>query len=944
MTTFPPERRLPGNIHFRQIADSARHFAIISMDPEGRVTYWNSGAVRVLGWTPDEMVGSAIHRTFTPEDVEARIPEQELENAAANGYGSDERWHVRKDGERFWASGEVTPLRNDEGEIYGFAKILHDRTAEKQAELKLQAMAGELEHMLAAKVRERDRLWRNSLDLLLEIDPQGFLRAINPAWKTVLGYDDADLINQHFTPFVHPEDAQRTVEAILKASIGPLVHFEMRVRHKLGGYRHIAWTAAPEQGYIYANGRDITTEKRQAELLSAHAQARLRLALEAGRMGIWEWDMRTGQVLLLDGATALHGYPATDRPATLPGMKEYAKQVHPDDRARLKQIVDKALSEGGDQRVEYRILLPEGGTRWLEARGHVLRDEHGKPALMHGVSVDISLRKRVELDTAFLSQASAELAALVDPQSTLDKIAQLAVPNFADWCAIDLVQNGQLTRLAVAHIDPAKVALAHELHNRYPPKLNDKHGTWQIISTRQPIFVPRITEEMLKQRFLEPERLAIMQKVGLTSYIGVPLVAHGEVLGVATFITAESGRIYTPEDLELANELARRAAVAIDNAQLYQAIQQADRDKDVFLATLAHELRNPLAALSNAVTLLGLQARNPARLDKIQQVMHRQVDQLSRLVDDLLDISRIAAGKIELRREAVNLAMIINHAVEASRPLIEGARHQLVLSYPDQPIEVYGDVARLTQVFSNVLNNAAKFTPENGRIEVTVRPLPGECAVHIVDTGIGIDSDMLPQVFQLFTQGRQAADRIPSGLGIGLSLVDRLVQMHGGRVTAHSEGRGKGSEFVISLPVISAQQETGNARAGNEIGLQQSWWSGKNILVVDDNIDACMMLAEVLRAFGAEVRTVHDGPAALSAVRAAKPAAVLLDIGMPGMDGYEVARRLHAEHQDSGMALIALTGWGQAHDKDAALQAGFALHWVKPVSFRQLQEFNGLQK
>lgn len=941
MTTLPPEQYGPGDARFRQIADSVCDFAIVGMDLHGRISYWNHGATKILGWQAGDILGKTLHCIFTAEDISAKVPEQELAHALEKGYGSDERWHIRRNGERFWASGEVTPLRNDDGRAYGFVKIMHDRSTEKQYELRLQDMAAQLETTLAVRTRERDRLWRSSLDLLLEIDPQGCLRAINPAWKKTLGYDEADLVDKYFEPFVHPDDVARTVQAIAEASKGPLVHFEVRIRHKEGGYRDIAWTAAPEEGFIYANGRDITTEKRQADLLNVQAQARLRLALEAGQMGVWEWDMRTGRVLLLDGAPALHGIPTAEPTASFPGMEDYVRLLHPDDRPQLQQVVQQALAEGGDHRIEYRIFLPGGGVRWLEARGTVFRDDANRPCFMHGVSVDITQRKHAELDMAFLAQASAELAALVDPQSTIDKITRLAVPNFADWCAIDLVQNGQLVRQSVAHIDPRKVELAHEVHRRYPPKINDPRGSWQIVRSGQPNFVPHIDRELITLSVPEPERLQILLDLGLTSYIGVPLIAHGEVIGVATFITAESGRIYTEQDLQLALELARRAAIAIDNAQLYQALRQADRDKDVFLATLAHELRNPLAALSSAVTLIGFHAQNPQRIGSVQQVMQRQVDQLGRLVDDLLDISRIATGKIKLRREPANLAMVINHAVEATRPMIEDGHHQLSLNYPDHPIEVLGDVARLTQVFANLLNNAAKFTPRGGHITVNVTYAPNECAVHIIDTGIGIEPDMLPQLFRLFSQGRQLANGGAAGLGIGLSLVDRLVQMHGGRVTAHSAGPGKGSEFIVRLPTITRDHARVDEQAGDRAPLLQSWWNGKSILVVDDNVDAALTLGELLQAFGAKVRTANDGASALQAVTEERPAAVLLDIGMPVMDGLEVARRLRDRYRAQEMVLIALTGWGQVHDKEASLAAGFTYHWVKPVSFRQLQEFGG---
>ncbi|NEX59610.1 hybrid sensor histidine kinase/response regulator [Noviherbaspirillum galbum] len=949
MTTFRTGRDSPPHDDFQQIVDSARHFAIIGLDTDGRVTYWNGGARLLLGWSMDEMLGQELERIFTPEDVAAGIPRHELEQARLKGYGSDERWHLRKDGSRFWASGEVTPIRGEDGGLRGFAKIMQDRTVQKKDEMRLNASTAQLESNLVATTHERDRLWTNSLDLLLEIDAQGHIRAINPAWKRMLGYDEKDLVSRHFAPFVHPDDVERTAQAIVQASQGPLIHFEVRIRHKQGTYHDIAWTAAPEGGMIYANGRDITLEKRQAEMLNAQTRERLRLALEAGRLGVWEWDMRNDRVLLLEGAPALHGFASSETAISFSSMSQYVDLVHPDDREKLTAVIRQALDrnkrEGRrpgtrDYSVEYRVQAPGGRFRWLEVRGTVHEDDEGKPCFMHGISLDMTRRKQDERDMAFLARASEELAALVDTQSTINKVAMLAVPDFADWCAIDLVQHGRLSRMAVAHVDPRKVELARDLYERFPPEPGDAHGSWQVIRSGKPMLAAHIPDDALAQSVREPERLKALQSLGLRSYIGVPLTAHGEVIGAAIFITAESGRIYSQQDMALAMELARRAAVAIENAQLYQAVQQADRDKDVFLATLAHELRNPLAALSNAVTLLGLRAPTPERLPAIQALMHRQVGQLSRLVDDLLDISRIATGKIALRREPCNLAMIINHAVEASRPQIEAGRHQLSLNYPDQPIDVFGDGARLTQVFANLLGNAAKFTPEGGRIMVDVRQDGNECEVRIADNGIGIEADMLPQIFQLFSQGRQLDDR-GGGLGIGLSLVERLVHMHGGRTSAHSEGQGRGSEFVVRLPVVQRSRDAGDAAAPARKPLQESWWNGKEVLVVDDNVDAAMTLSELLRMFGATVATVNDGPAALDAIASAMPAAVLLDIGMPLMDGFEVARRIRGGYPGAGAVLVALTGWGQSHDRQAALDAGFDYHWVKPVTVQRLLEFQG---
>ena len=931
--------------HYRQILDSAKHFAIISTDLHGRITSWNSGAQNVLGWTEDEMLGELLHRIFMPEDVACGQPETEMRCALTEGYAIDERWHIRRNGERFWAVGELTPLKNEHGQLTGFSKVLRDRTEEKEAQDRLQELTTKLESLVAERTRERDRIWRNSLDLLLVIDSDGVVRDINPAWKTLLGYEPADLIERHFQPFVHPEDVTPTFDAIGRAAQAPVANFELRIRHKNGEYRHFAWSAAPEEGCIYANGRDITVEKKQAELLRLQNQARLRMALEAGQMGAWEWDMRSGEVLLLHGADLLHGFPPSEEPIRYPSMQAYIEVVHPEDRQRFIGVVGEAMERGLEHQVEYRILWPDGRVQWLEVRGTVTVDEHGKPMQMSGVSVNITRRKRAEQALAFLARASEELARLVDPQSTLDKLARLAVPSFSDWCAVDLLRDdGTLERVSVAHVEPQKVRLAHELHRRYPPRPDSPGATWKIVRSGEPVLVPEITPGMLTESISDTEQLAAIRDLGLRSYIGVPLLAHGKVMGVVTFISAESGRRYSAEDLDLAVDLAGRAAVAIENAKLYLALQQTDRDKDIFLATLAHELRNPLAAIASGVSILRLTADDTERVRQATQVMERQVGQLSRLVDDLLDISRITTGKVELRKERVNLAAILRNAIEVSRPMIEAAHHELLLNVTVEPAELLADPTRLTQVFANLLNNAAKYTNRQGRIEVTLDCTSLECVVRVRDNGIGIAAETMPHIFTMFSQANHPLERSHGGLGIGLSLVERLVKMHGGSVSAYSEGPGRGSEFTVRLPRDAAGCPEDSTRVADPQA-DTRWWSRQRMLVVDDNEDAAQTVAEVLRLLGSEVATVHDGLAAVEAAGVMRPDIVLLDIGLPGIDGYEAARRIRAA-QGAGTRplLVALTGWGQEQDRRSALQAGFDHHWVKPVSLEQLKQLQQLQQ
>ncbi len=929
----------------RQIFDSATDFAIVSTDLQGIVTSWNEGAHRILGWTEDAMVGQPLHRIFTPEDVAHEQPEIEMQNALVRGYAPDERWHVRNTGMRFWASGQMTPLKNDAGEAIGFVKIMRDQTAHRRADLRLQQLTQTLESEVAQRTRERDRIWRNSMDLLLVIGADGVVRAVNPAFTAILGFEPSELVGQHFMPFVHPEDVEPTVGAITRASQGPLDHFEVRLRHKDGSWHWIAWRAAPDEGLVYANGRDVTVEKRQAEQLSQANEARLQLALEAGEMGAWEWNPRSNTFLWLHGTAVMHGMPAEET-VSMPQSDYMQRHVHPDDRDAFASALARAIEEGKHHRVEYRIVWPDGSTHWIEARGQMFVDGDGDPSQMVGVSINITRRKRTEQDLKFLANASAELASLVDPQSTLDRLAFMSVPTFADWCAVDLLQeDGTLKRVAVAHADPAKVRSAYERQRRFPSDPNMTRGVWNILRTGQAEFVHEITNDLLERLIPDPGRLSMMKKLGLRSYVGVPLSVRGKTLGVIIFFTAESGRLYTAEDMSLAEDLARRAAVAIENADLYRAMRRSDQAKDVFLATLAHELRNPLAAIVGGLGMVTLAADDSKRVEEYARLMERQAGQLTRLVDDLMDVSRIATGKITLKKEPASLAAILNSAIETSRAYIESGQHRLLVSLPGEPTDLSADPVRLSQVFSNLLTNAAKYTNPGGEISVTLECAASEFIVRVRDTGIGIAADMLKNVFKIFIQVTHPVERDQGGMGIGLSLVEGLVKLHGGRVEAFSAGPGQGSEFVVHLPRLQEHDAQVRQAASNASGLAQKELDARHILVVDDNVDAAMIVADILGMLGHEVVVAHDGLAAVSMAADLKPDVILLDIGLPGIDGYEVARRIRMQEPGERRPpiLIALTGWGQEDDKQRAHQAGFDHHWVKPVGLAQLKEIAQLR-
>jgi signal transduction histidine kinase/CheY-like chemotaxis protein len=362
----------------------------------------------------------------------------------------------------------------------------------------------------------------------------------------------------------------------------------------------------------------------------------------------------------------------------------------------------------------------------------------------------------------------------------------------------------------------------------------------------------------------------------------------------------------------------------------------ADRRKDEFLATLAHELRNPLAPIRNALNLLRLSgAAQPS--SGIWEMMDRQVDHMVRLVDDLMEVSRITRGKIALRREALDLGEVIAAAVETSRPLLEAARHELTVALPPEPLVVEGDAMRLAQVFANLLNNAVKYTDAGGRIEIEARRDDGTATVSVRDSGIGIAADALSNVFEMFVQVDARGSRAQKGLGIGLTLVRSLIELHGGSVTARSAGLGRGSEFVVRLPLAARAAARASAReisTGRTAGLPR-------VMVVDDNVDAAETLAALLRLLGAEVHVVHDGTAALEAMDAFRPVVVFLDLGMPGMDGYETARRIRAQPGARQILLVALTGWGQERDRSQTAAAGFHHHLVKPAELDALQAVLG---
>jgi len=426
---------------------------------------------------------------------------------------------------------------------------------------------------------------------------------------------------------------------------------------------------------------------------------------------------------------------------------------------------------------------------------------------------------------------------------------------------------------------------------------------------------------------------------GAVDYVSVPIVP--ELLRAKVSVFAELYR-KRREAEELNRDLEQRVTVRtaeletaiLRQTELTDQLRIADRRKDEFLALLAHELRNPLAPLRNAINILQLKESDDPDVLWCQGVIERQSVQLTRLVDDLLDVSRITLGKIKLRPQPLELASVVGRAVETSRPLIDAHRHELIVTLPDGPIRVEGDRARLTQVIANLLNNAAKYQNDGGTIALTVEREAANAVITVRDRGIGIAPELLQQIFELFTQGERTLDRAQGGLGIGLSLVKTVIELHGGSVSAASDGPGRGSEFSIRLPCLLQELDGYHSRDDADES-EVPDCAGLRILVVDDSRDSAESLSKLLRLGGHEVLIAHEGEHALHLAATQQPGVVLLDIGLPGMDGYEICRRL----RQGGLAhalIVAMTGYGLERDRQRSQEAGFDTHLVKPVPPHQL--------
>ena len=763
------------------------------------------------------------------------------------------------------------------------------------------------------EVEESRRLLQVTLagigDAVLTTDSQGRVTFLNPIAEQLTGWTNAEAAGRSTDEIFRivneatNQAVESPVEKVLREGLIVGLANHTVLIAKDGIRRPIDDSGAPirnENGELLGSVlvfRDVS-ERRNSDRRLRDVTARLNAALEAGAIGTWVWDIANDRTYADDNLARIFHVGATD--AEGGPQRIYLESVHPFDREVVGEQLRRSLERGERFECEFRIPQPNGEIRWYVARGTIETDDADRPIRMPGVVVDITDRKRAEQDIFDLTEASERERRLYDTILS-------AVP--------DLVYVFDL-RHRFTYANKA-------LLDMWGKTWNESIGKTCLELGYEPWHAKMHDEEI---DTVAATKAPIRSEVPFTGthgrriydYIFFPVfAADGSVEAVAGTTRDVTERKQMEEHLR---------TVAAE-------LSEANRRKTEFLATLAHELRNPMAPIRTGLELLKVCKGDPSVTDETLGMMERQTLQMVRLIDDLLDVSRITQGKLQLRKTRVDLAEVIQSSVEAVRATAEEAGHRLEVELPAQPLKFDADRNRLAQIISNLLNNAVKYTHSGGLIRLQCRADDGQIIISVTDNGIGIPPAMQSRIFEMFTQIDRPLEQGYTGLGIGLTLVKQLVEMHDGVVEVASEGDGRGSTFTVRLPLIA---ETTTVAGDVDVTEIVAEARGHRVLVVDDNLAAASTLSTVLRFFGNEVRTAHDG---LEAVRLAAeflPELILMDLGMPKLSGYEAAQRIRQQPWGRGIVLAALTGWGQAEDRRRTQEAGFDIHLTKPAEPREL--------
>jgi PAS domain S-box-containing protein len=628
-------------------------------------------------------------------------------------------------------------------------------------------------------------------------------------------------------------------------------------------------------------------------------------------------------------------------------------QIHPDDRRKIVDVLRAATERREPFAVDCRIRDASGGYRWAMSAGRPHVGAGGEFLGMVGAIVDIDDRKRAEIAlrrtqqvARFLANASAALTEMADARSILHRVASLAVPFFADWAAVDVLRDdGGLERLLVVHSETRKAALAREIARHWLPETTDPSGPGRVARTGEPELVTEVQGGLLPWA-RDEAHAEVLRELGVASYLAVAIPWRPQARAVLTLVVSDPDRRYDAGDLRVAEDLALRTSVAIDNAVLYRTALEADRRKDEFLAVLSHELRTPLNAIVGWTHVLREGTPSPETLRKAVDIIHRNAQVQTQLISDILDISRIVAGKLRLDVRPVDLAVVVEAALDTLRPAAQAKRVRIETVLDPRAGPISGDTSRLQQIVSNLASNAIKFVAEKvGRVHVRLEAINSHVRLTVEDNGPGIDPAFLPHVFERFRQADSSSNRAHQGLGLGLAIVRQLVELHGGTVRADNRAGGTGAIFTVELPrrsVATAPEDAGpgrNPHVEPALGLSAAAsLAGLRLLVVDDSADARDLLKAVLERCGAAVTTAASAREGLAALRTGRPDALIADIEMPEESGYDLIHQVRALPAEGGgrTPAVALTAYATAHDRVQALRAGFQTHIPKPVQPAEL--------
>jgi signal transduction histidine kinase/DNA-binding response OmpR family regulator len=799
------------------------------------------------------------------------------------------------------------------------------------------------------ELRESEKLYRAFVTASSDV-----VYRMSPDWSEMRQLQGREFIADTEQPsgewlqkYIHPDDQQRVMSAIEQA-IQTRTAFELehRVIRRDGS---LGWTSSraipilDDKGEIrewLGTASDVTRRKNVEEALR-DSEEKYRTVLGSMDEGLMIAEVlfdETGEeaidYLVLETNDAFY-----KQTGLLHGIEgKTIREIVVGDEVPWLGIYGRVALTGEPERFEHEITV-EPLVGWYD----IFIQRTGEPD-QRRVAVmfqDITERKRVEASIAeqnerlnLLWEAAGVLLTTSEPDAMLSSL----FAKIRKTLSLDVYFNFMVTEKGDALRLVSYAGIDEETARSVSRLEFGQAICGRVAISHKPIVATNIQTS-------EQPMVQLVKGFGVRAYACNPLMAGGHLLGTLSFASRTRDR-FEQDEIEFLETISKYVTVAYERLRLIDQLRDQDRRKDEFLATLAHELRNPLAPMSNGLQLMRLAANNPATLEQARAMMERQLQQMKRLVDDLLDVSRISRNKLELRKEFVELATIVNRATETSRSLIEAAKQDLVVSLPTEPVLLEADPVRLAQAFSNLLNNASKYSEQGSRIWFAVTHENNEVIVRVRDTGIGIPQDNLVNIFDIFMQVDRSLERSQGGLGIGLTLVRQLVQMHGGTVEVRSAGLGKGSEFIVRLPLVIVSQPV--AELKTDAKPKEPAKPARRILVADDNRDAADSLALMLEMLGHEVSQANDGLEAIEAAKRVQPELIFLDLGMPRMNGYDAARLIRTAPECNSAILVALTGWGQEEDRRRSLEAGFNHHIVKPIDFtvveNLLNNLNGSAK